>query len=404
MISEKWDAIKNKIENLSVEEILKEDLLNFFNISTESFSIAELESLYDKQIFNELGQPLAYFRKSIEDIKNHFFKYEWLHDHIFTDSKSQFVFENIIFAKVNMSIEGISLACTDSEIYFDKEIWGNLSEEVFIDCGGYTGDTALQFIKSCPNYKQIYVYEAYPPIYKKCSENLSYFIEEGALIVKNCAVSNTSGLFAFSINQGTGDGCIDVNGETEVAAISLDEDIHERVSFIKMDIEGAEKNALKGAKKIIEMYAPKMAICIYHLPDDFWRITELILEINKNYTFQIRQHTHSGFSETVLYCIPIEKKSKSTTIAFTDVSSKRLIKSIENLVIRTKEEINYLTACEKDRNWYLFQLRMHSNQLENANHKIDKLNQTIYKMKKENKKKIRQIARRHSNKWNRKKS
>ena len=55
MISEKWDAIKNKIENLSVEEILKEDLLNFFNINAESFSIAELESLYDKQIFNELG-------------------------------------------------------------------------------------------------------------------------------------------------------------------------------------------------------------------------------------------------------------------------------------------------------------------------------------------------------------
>jgi len=59
-----------------------------------------------------------------------------------------------------------------------------------------------------------------------------------------------------------------------------------RVDFIKADIEGAERLMLQGAKNVLKTYAPKLAICIYHLPDDKEVLTSLILEANPNYKIE----------------------------------------------------------------------------------------------------------------------
>ncbi|MGN0914862.1 MAG: FkbM family methyltransferase, partial [Succinivibrio sp.] len=71
-------------------------------------------------------------------------------------------------------------------------------------------------------------------------------------------------------------------------------------TLIKMDIEGAELDSLKGASDIIRKYKPKLAICIYHMPLDFYEIPVFLKSLVPEYRFKVRQH-EPGFCETVLY-------------------------------------------------------------------------------------------------------
>lgn len=90
-------------------------------------------------------------------------------------------------------------------------------------------------------------------------------------------------------------------GEVVVKGISLDEIVKdEKVSYIKMDIEGSELNALKGAKNVIKRDRPRLAICIYHKPEDILELPLYILDLVPEYKFYIR-HYCSCMWETVLY-------------------------------------------------------------------------------------------------------
>ena len=87
-----------------------------------------------------------------------------------------------------------------------------------------------------------------------------------------------------------------------VDIISIDSLQIEDVSFIKMDIEGAEKAALTGARSTIQRYAPKLAICLYHSPLDLWEVPLLIRDMVPSYQSFIVRHYHKySFTETILY-------------------------------------------------------------------------------------------------------
>lgn len=86
-----------------------------------------------------------------------------------------------------------------------------------------------------------------------------------------------------------------------VEVVALDDVLFDKeITFIKMDIEGAEYAALKGASRIIGSQKPKLAICIYHKPQDIWELPELILQLNSEYRFYIRHYSYKD-NETVLY-------------------------------------------------------------------------------------------------------
>jgi FkbM family methyltransferase len=80
----------------------------------------------------------------------------------------------------------------------------------------------------------------------------------------------------------------------EIAIITLDQFVEEnrltKVDFIKADIEGAERDMLRGAFNVLKTFAPKLAICTYHLPDDPEVLEKIILEANPNYTIKHLQH------------------------------------------------------------------------------------------------------------------
>ena len=118
-------------------------------------------------------------------------------------------------------------------------------------------------------------------------------IEEGRVILVEAAVWETPGTLSFSDakldNSGTGivrpreDDCPDV----KVPATSIDETVSrlnlDRVDFIKMDIEGAERHALRGARRSLARFGPRLAVCTYHRPDDPAVIPEVVFAARPSY-------------------------------------------------------------------------------------------------------------------------
>ena len=75
-----------------------------------------------------------------------------------------------------------------------------------------------------------------------------------------------------------------------------------KVTFLKMDIEGSELAALRGAERIIREQRPKLAICVYHKPEDMWEIPSFILSCHPDYKLYLRHHSMLA-DETVLYAV-----------------------------------------------------------------------------------------------------
>jgi hypothetical protein len=118
----------------------------------------------------------------------------------------------------------------------------------------------------------------------------------------NAGLWSTPTRLAFS-GRGNTDSKINKAGDMFIDVTSIDTVLSGgRVSFIKLDVEGAELEALKGAKNTIKKYRPRLAVCLYHKPEDIIEIPLYIKSLVSDYNFYIRHHS-TWKDETVLYCI-----------------------------------------------------------------------------------------------------
>lgn len=193
--------------------------------------------------------------------------------------------------------------------YFDLDLLSLTKQTVFVDCGGYIGDTTEMFLQICPEFKRCYVYEPEKKNYLRCKNYMlskhPNHINSNILILKKMGVGNDNCSLPF-LSDRNGESHIITDPTMEkIEIVSLDSDILEPISFIKMDIEGFEKDAIYGARNHLINEKPKLAICVYHKPTDIWELPKIISEIQPNYKFYLRQYHSSIISphETVLYCI-----------------------------------------------------------------------------------------------------
>ena len=184
-------------------------------------------------------------------------------------------------------------------VYFGRPGLSAQEDEVFIDAGAHDGDTILSFIKWCNGkYKKIIAFEPDVENCRKVQKTLSDN-EIQNVTLKNLGLWYKNETIGF-YNQGTSSSKIDVNSNSRINVSKLDDIINEKVTFIKMDIEGAELNALKGSTETIKKYKPKLAICIYHKNEDFFEIPYFIHSLVPEYKLYLRHHSWSIY-ETVLY-------------------------------------------------------------------------------------------------------
>lgn len=173
-------------------------------------------------------------------------------------------------------------------------------KESFLDAGCFDGRTSLLFMKWCAGkYDKIWALEPDEKNMEKCIDTLSCGGEKCKVIQKGLWNKKANLSFVSRLN---GASQVNETGEEVICADCLDSIIDDRITFIKMDIEGAEYNAILGAYNTITKYKPKLAISIYHKPEDIWEIPSLILEMNPEYKLYMGHYSIAA-AETVLYAI-----------------------------------------------------------------------------------------------------
>lgn len=173
--------------------------------------------------------------------------------------------------------------------------------EVYIDGGTFDGDSIRLFIDRVGGrFDRVMGFE---PDTKTFSRLCANFVHEPRVEALNKGLFSHSTTLHFD-NAGTrGSIFADKVGSIEVPVISIDEVLGEApVTFIKLNIEGAEQPALHGAVRAIKRCAPKLAISVYHRAADLWQIPQLVSDIRPDYQLYLRQHD-GGVIETVLYAL-----------------------------------------------------------------------------------------------------
>jgi len=178
--------------------------------------------------------------------------------------------------------------------------------DIVIDAGACWGDTTLYFASR--GAKSVYSFEFIPSNLSVFEKNIALNpnLKEQIQIVKRPVWSESKVPLSYDDRGPASQVAEPKKYEGKTKTLSIDDLVKEQnietVDFIKMDIEGAEMPALKGAVESIKRFKPKLAISVYHKPDDMIVIPEFIRSLNPGYKFYLDYYTIVGH-EVMLYAI-----------------------------------------------------------------------------------------------------
>jgi len=217
-----------------------------------------------------------------------------------TDDKSREVHDGLIQYRLKYDAAyADAVADQYDRQYFDEKLISYSEEGVFVDLGGYDGDTVEKYIQFGENvYKKIYLFEPDKTILERAKVRLKNF--DHIEYVPTGAYSK-DGELRFSASGRT-NGFFSEVGDLIIPVQKLDSVVKEDPILIKMDIEGSEKEALIGARDTLQRSKPKLAIAAYHFATDLWRLVDVIREINPSYNFYLRHYSETGL-ESVIYAV-----------------------------------------------------------------------------------------------------
>lgn len=183
------------------------------------------------------------------------------------------------------------------DAYFARDVLSFNVQETMIDGGAFNGDTIMRFLKlTGGTYRKIVSFEPSSKIYDELLITLAG--KPNIRCMRACLYDQNT--FISFDDKGARDSAINEGSELIPAtAIDLLPEANE-VTFIKLNIEGAEEKALHGATNVIIRNAPKLALAVYHRPHDLWLLPQLLHQLRPDYRLYLRQHD-GGLIETVLY-------------------------------------------------------------------------------------------------------
>lgn len=230
-----------------------------------------------------------------------------------SDHHSRHLLDRVVRFRQTFSIEDY-VEPDGSLEYFPEDVplFNHNAPTRFVDCGAYTGDTVEALLSRLPGTpEQVEYVISYEPdrdnFVRLCDhiDTLSATHTDVTFLPSPLGVWSSTDMLSFKTRGDSSSSVThDRTGNCAVPVIALDNTVRAaRPTYIKMDIEGAESAAVEGAKHLIAEQAPTLAMCVYHRPEDLWRLPIQIKQLQPDYRMYLRVHGHMGLS-TVLYCVP----------------------------------------------------------------------------------------------------
>ena len=192
--------------------------------------------------------------------------------------------------------------------YFDKEFMLPQKEGYFVEGGAYCFDSAERFFKwnNKLGFEGLLSFEPDPVNFDICLDKLAKACIDTGMKVNSKIINAglSDGKYMMKFRSGSNDeSCFTEDGDIQVPLVTIDETVGDRtVSFIKLDVEGFELQALYGAQNTIKRFHPRIAVCAYHKKEDLLELPKWILDLNMGYRLRIRMYSNE-YLEIVLYAI-----------------------------------------------------------------------------------------------------
>lgn len=226
---------------------------------------------------------------------------------IWADAESKSIFETNIRLRALGDLTSIPGRPAENT-YLPAELIKFSEDDSFLDCGATSGEMLQDLVKKRgENFERFHAVEADNISYPKLEayrEGLPASLREKLKLYK-CAVGAMRSTVRFAHSGLTGSRISDEGLPVECYPID-DLFADQPLTFIKMDIEGAEFDALKGASKVIQRDRPILAICVYHTQNDIWRIPLFIHGMLAEHKLYLRAYEGDGY-QTVMYAVPADR-------------------------------------------------------------------------------------------------
>ncbi|MBH3359489.1 FkbM family methyltransferase [Pseudomonas guariconensis] len=218
------------------------------------------------------------------------------------DERSRQVFDGLIRQRLGFGHAAPEIRSAFMDEYLDKDFISSSDVMHYVDAGAYNGDTLARLESRLGTVGSACLFE---PEFRAYQECLHRFQGRSEVTVLQAAMTEHPGQLASP----TSNSC-DVLGvlstepqsatPSHVPGLPLDEVATLPVTLIKLDIEGGEEGALKGARQIIQRDRPKLCVCAYHRSDDLWKLIDTVLSMRDDYKVGVR-HYSDIVDDTTLY-------------------------------------------------------------------------------------------------------
>lgn len=256
---------------------------------------------FECELYYSFIHDLDAYRKFLCDNEEEFLKFY----HELCDDISRDTMENVLKGRMSGDLSYFR-KCRKPDQYYIDELFDSKMKGTFLDVGASIGDTLEALSDKTNNsFEKVYCFEPSQDAYAILKDKAKAYGDRVRLV--NKGAWNRQETLEFQEDAEHGASKIAVTEKKNTIKVSVDRlddmvDGDDKVIHIKMDIEGSEKQALKGAMGIIKRDKPMLAICAYHMNDDFLEIPKLIKQIVPEYKFYLRHHNVAG-TETVIYAV-----------------------------------------------------------------------------------------------------
>lgn len=254
--------------------------LDYCNI--ENYSFGDLNRrVYDKHYSQE------WFEENREKILQVYDLYE--------DDKSKEIYTEIICNRIAPHLaEKCFNDLKEENEYWTTGIVSIIPEQEFIvDCGAYTGDSLEQYMKLFDNkIGAYYCFELNNKIADCCQKTINKYHNEKITLIRAGVSDENKTIMIVNTGDEMSSLQHECGEEVEARLVRLDDELRDKkVTYIKMDVEGEELAALRGAEGIIQKQLPKLCVSVYHLLSDLWEVPLYMKQINSDYKLYLRHHT-----------------------------------------------------------------------------------------------------------------